>query len=131
MNSRVHFASVGVTRYRTEKKLATGLCVPFVDISLRAYFYSASHFSKEIRARVFAWHLKRHTVLYRLSKYLLSWISYLFFRKKILGIKKFVIEKFCYKNIGLIWAILYGPYMAYFFDTKVTILRLCNSYLRF
>ena len=54
-------------RYRTEKKLATGLCVPFVDISPRAFFYSASHFSTEIRARVFAWPLKRHTVLYRLT----------------------------------------------------------------
>ena len=42
------------------------LCVPFVDISLLASFYSASHFSKEIRAREFAWPLKRLTVLYRL-----------------------------------------------------------------
>ena len=53
-------------RYRTEKKFATGLCVRFVDISLRASVYSASHFSTEIRAREFAWPLKRRTVLYRL-----------------------------------------------------------------
>ena len=52
-------------RCRTEKKLATGLRVPFGDISLRASFYSASDFSTEIRAREFAWPLKRHTVLYR------------------------------------------------------------------
>ena len=44
------------------KKFATGVCVPFVDISLRASFYSASHFSTETRARKFAWPLKRHTV---------------------------------------------------------------------
>ena len=50
-----------------EKKSARGLCVPFVDISLRASFYSASHFSKEIRAQKFAWPFKRHTVLYRLK----------------------------------------------------------------
>ena len=49
------------------KNKVTVLCVPFVDISLRASFYSASHFSTEIRAREFAWPVKRHTVLYRLS----------------------------------------------------------------
>ena len=53
-------------QYRTEKKLATGLCVPFVDISLRASFDSASHFSTEIRALEFAWPFQRHKVLYRL-----------------------------------------------------------------
>ena len=37
---------------------ATGLRVPFVDISLHASFYSASHFSTEIRAREFAWAIK-------------------------------------------------------------------------
>ena len=37
-------------RYRTGKKFATGLCVPFVDIS-----------------REFVWPLKRHGVLYRLT----------------------------------------------------------------
>ena len=56
--------NLGLTKFRfeqdlvvlwTEKKFATGLCVPFVDISLRASFYSASHFSTEIRAREFAW----------------------------------------------------------------------------
>ena len=47
------------------------LCVAFVDISLRASFDSASHFSKEIRARKFAWPLKRHTVLYRLTRLIL------------------------------------------------------------
>ena len=54
-------------RYRTEKKFAGGLCVPFVEISLRTSFYSASHFSTEIRAREFAWALSRHTVLYRIT----------------------------------------------------------------
>ena len=38
-----------------------------MDIPLRASFYSASQFSEEIRARKFAWPLKRHTVLYRLN----------------------------------------------------------------
>ena len=52
-----------LNRYRTEKKLARGLCVPFVDISLRTSLYSAFHFSTEIRAREFAWPLKRHKVL--------------------------------------------------------------------
>ena len=51
------------------KELATGLCVPFVDISLRASFYSASHSLTEIRAGEFAWPLKHHAVLYRLSEY--------------------------------------------------------------
>ena len=51
--------SVSLNRCRTEKKLATGLCVPFVEISLRASFYSASYFSTEIRAR---------EILYRLRK---------------------------------------------------------------
>ena len=50
-----------------KKKLATGLCVPFVEISLHASFYSASLFLNEIRAREFAWPLKRHTVFYRLT----------------------------------------------------------------
>ena len=59
-------ASAGLTDTGLKmKRFATGLCVPFVDISLRASFYSASHFSTEIRAREFAWPLKRHTVLYR------------------------------------------------------------------
>ena len=49
-------------RYRTEKKLATRLCVPSVDISLRVSFFSASHFSTEIRAREFAWPSKRYPV---------------------------------------------------------------------
>ena len=39
-------SSYNKNRYRTEKKLATRLCVPFVDVSLRASFYSASHFSR-------------------------------------------------------------------------------------
>ena len=47
-----------LNRYWTEKKFATGLCVPFVDISLRVSFYSASDFSKEIRTREFAKSLK-------------------------------------------------------------------------
>ena len=42
---------------------------PFVYISLHASFFSAPRFSKEIRARKFAWPLKRHTVLYRLRKF--------------------------------------------------------------
>ena len=49
------------------KKFATGLCVPFVHLSLRASFYSASHFWTEILAREFAWLLKHRTVLYRLT----------------------------------------------------------------
>ena len=60
-----------LNRCRTGKKITTGLCVPFVDISLRASFYSASHFSTEIWAREFARLLKRHTVLYRLSQNLI------------------------------------------------------------
>ena len=45
-----------VNRYRTEKKVChrTVVC-PFVDISLRASFHTASHFSTDIRAREFAW----------------------------------------------------------------------------
>ena len=57
-----------VNRYRTEKKFATGLCVPVVDISHRVSFDSASYFSTEIWAEEFALSIKRHTVLYRLMK---------------------------------------------------------------
>ena len=35
-----------VISYRTDKNSATELGVPFVDISLRASFYSAPHFPK-------------------------------------------------------------------------------------
>ena len=53
------------TLMQDRKKFATGLCVPFVNISLRASFYSTSHFSTHIRAREFAWPLKTPN-LYRL-----------------------------------------------------------------
>ena len=58
--------------FTKNEKLARGLCVPFVDISLRASFFSASHFSTEIRARKIAWPLKRNTVLYWLNKLILG-----------------------------------------------------------
>ena len=58
---------IDLTDTEPEEKFATGLCVPFVDISLRASFYSASHSSTQNRVREFAWSLKRHTVLYRLN----------------------------------------------------------------
>ena len=35
-----------LTDTHVKKKFAAGLCIPFVDISLRASFYTASHFSK-------------------------------------------------------------------------------------
>ena len=44
-----------VTDTGPKKKFATGLCVPFVDISLSASFYSASYFSKEIRLQEVVW----------------------------------------------------------------------------
>ena len=72
-----NFFVAPINRYRTEKKFATGLGVSFEDISLRASFYFASHFSTEIRARKFAWPLKRHTVLYRLRKHSLRNIFFL------------------------------------------------------
>ena len=54
-----HFKSLElINRYRTENTLARGLCVPSVDILLRASFYSASYFSTEIRAREFRMALK-------------------------------------------------------------------------
>ena len=40
-----------ITDTGPKNKLATGLCVPFEAISLRASFDSASQFSKKIRAR--------------------------------------------------------------------------------
>ena len=55
---------------------AKELCVPFVEISLRASFYSASHFSTGIRARKFARLLRRHTVLYRLTELNTGWRYY-------------------------------------------------------
>ena len=46
-----------VNRYRTRKKVGHRTVCPFVDNSLSASFYSAPRFTKEIRARKFAWPL--------------------------------------------------------------------------
>ena len=51
-----------------EKKVRHKTVCPLEDISLRVSFYSSSHFSKQIRAREFAWPLKRHRVLYWLNE---------------------------------------------------------------
>ena len=119
-----------LTNTGQEKKVRYRTVCPFVDISLRASFYSAPRFSKEIRARKFAWPLKRHTVLYRLKVWKFSsqdspWpfsTSYLFspqFRSRCRSHRRCFSQGFHLLRSDSQYIILTFIVIKYFVDTKL------------